>query len=383
MRKKTILILNDSLIFGGGSQKFTSLIANKLSERNFVSVLTFYEYDNLYPLKGKYISLKENLGFFERIINSLKINTIIRPVRIYNQIKSINPDIIISITDFTNVFTIITKLLFRIKTPLIISVRSNPILKYKNSNQIYNFLIKLLYPLKKVNNIVAVSKKIQFILEKNYRIKKNKLKTIYNGINIEKIRKLKEEKIEEYKDLFNNNKTKFITVGRLTEVKGHRYLINAFYKTKQEIENSILLIIGFGPLRDKLEKLIKKKNLEDDIILLGLQENPYKYMAKSDIFVLPSILEGFPNVLLEALACGTPIISTNCESGPYEILDNNRYGFLTKTMDAEDLADKMIFLARNKEAIKKYSKLSLMRAENFNEEKFLNEWLNLIENYLK
>jgi len=162
-----------------------------------------------------------------------------------------------------------------------------------------------------------------------------------------------------------------------------RYLINAFYKTKQEIENSILLIIGFGPLRDKLEKLIKKKNLEDDIILLGLQENPYKYMAKSDIFVLPSILEGFPNVLLEALACGTPIISTNCESGPYEILDNNRYGFLTKTMDAEDLADKMIFLARNKEAIKKYSKLSLMRAENFNEEKFLNEWLNLIENYLK
>ena len=112
-------------------------------------------------------------------------------------------------------------------------------------------------------------------------------------------------------------------------------------------------------------------------------ENPYKYLAQSDIFVLSSLLEGFPNVIIEALACGLPIISTNCESGPNEILANNKYGFLTKIMDSEDLAQKMIHLAENNELMTKYSKLSLKRAEDFNQVKILKEWITLIDNLLK
>ena len=110
-----------------------------------------------------------------------------------------------------------------------------------------------------------------------------------------------------------------------------------------------------------------------------MQKNPYKYLAQSDIFVLPSLLEGFPNVILEALACGLPIISTNCESGPNEILDNNKYGFLTKVGDSLDMSQKMIYLAKNKDLINKYSKLSLERADYFNQEKIMGEWINLIE----
>jgi len=384
MIMRNLLIITDDLIIGGGAQRFTSIIATSLSEKFNVSILTFYEYKNRYPFKGKYYSLKENLGFFVKVINSLRINEIIRPFRIYKRIKRTSPDIIISITDFTNVFTIVTKLIFRIKIPLIISVRSNPVLKYKETNRIFNFLINILYPLKVVNKIVTVSKRIQEILEKNYGIKQKKLKTINNGIEIEKIREFKNENIENYKDIFSrNNLIKFITIGRLVNIKGHKYLIEAFYKVKMKIPNSILLIIGDGPLKFELKALIRKKRLENDIILLGMQENPYKYLAQSDIFVLSSLLEGFPNVLIEALACGLPIISTNCESGPNEILDNNRYGLLTKVMDSEDLAKKMIYLAKNNELMTKYSKLSLKRAKDFNQEKILGEWLNLIEDLLK
>ena len=380
MEKKNILIITESLIFGGGAQKFTSLIATGLSEKFNIFILTFDDHSDIYPFKGKYYSLRENLGLFVKVINSLRMNQLIRPIRIFKKIQSISPDIIISITDFTNVFTIITKLMFHIKIPLIISVRSNPILKYKKKNKIYNTLIRLLYPLKLVNNIVTVSKRIQKMLEKNYGIKKNKIKTIYNGIEIAKIRENKREEIREYKDILNkNNLIKFITVGRLIHIKGHKYLIEAFYNTKKEIPNSILLIIGDGPLRNELEKLILNKNMKDDIILLGMQKNPYKYLAQSDIFVLPSLLEGFPNVILEALACGLPIISTNCESGPNEILDNNKYGFLTKVGDSLEMSQKMIYLAKNKDLINKYSKLSLERADYFNQEKIMGEWINLIE----
>lgn len=381
---RNLLIITDDLIIGGGAQRFTSLIATSLSVKFNVSILTFYEYKNRYSFKGNYYSLKENLGFFAKVINSLRINEIIRPFRIYKRIKRTSPDIIISITDFTNVFTIITKLIFRIKIPLIISMRNNPLLKYKDANKILNFLIKILYPLTIVNKVVTVSKWIQIILERQYGIKENKLQTIYNGIEIEKINENQNEDIEEFKEIFNHfNFFKFINIGRLTYAKGQKYLIEAFYKAKKEIKNSILIIIGEGPLRYELKKLIKKKSLEKDIFLLGLQKNPYKYLAKSDVFVLSSLYEGFPNVILEALACGLPVISTNCESGPYEILNNNRYGFLAKIMDSEDLAKKMVLLAKNKDLMTKYSKLSLERVKNFKQEKILKEWINLIENLLK
>ena len=119
MEKKKILILTEDLIFGGGTQRFTSLIASRLSEKFNVFILTFYDYEDRYHFEGKYYSLRENLGLFVKLFNYLRMNLLIRPIRIFKKIQSISPDIIISITDFTNVFTIITKLIFRINIPFI------------------------------------------------------------------------------------------------------------------------------------------------------------------------------------------------------------------------------------------------------------------------
>lgn len=378
--KKKILILISSLKFGGGAERVTSSLTRKLSDRYNISILTFRHFKNLYSFKGKYYSFKENLGLHRNILNYFKIYTIIRPIRIYKFIKNISPDIILSVMEYSNIYAIFTKFLFRIKIPLIISTHCNPKMVFKKEMRYYNLLIKILYNLDLVDKIITVSRGVEYILENDYRIKKNKLKTLYNGIELAKVKEMAKENIVDYEKIFNNNQVfKFITVGRLSKEKGHRYLIEAFSKVKKDIPNSKLIIIGDGPLREELEMLIEKMSLKNDIVFLGVKKNIFKYLTKSNIFVFSSIYEALPTVLLEALACGLPIISTNCETGPKEILDNERYGLLVKVMDSQDLAEKMIFLAKNPALLKKYSKRSTQRSKFFDIENIKNHWIDLFE----
>lgn len=379
--KKKILIIVPNLKIGGGQERAASLLTKGLSKKYKVFIITYNNYKNHYSIKGEHFSLNEKLRRYGKIPI---IPNIIRPFRIFKLILFLKPDIILSIGDFSNIFIIITKLLFRINITLIIAIHVNPKMQYyKNRASYLNYLIKILYRLKTVNKIITVSKEIQYILSNDYKIQVSKLKTIYNGIETDEIKKKKVKKILEHNEIFDNKSVmKFITIGRLSEEKGHKYLIDAFSKVKKEIENSKLILIGSGPLKHILEMQIKRKALEEDIILLGLKKNPYKYLGKSDIFVFSSKNEGFPTVLLESLACGLPIISTDCKTGPKEILNNGRFGFLVKVMDVDDLAEKMIYLAKNPNLIKIFSKKSIERAKFFDVEKMISEWINLIELYI-
>jgi len=374
--KKKILLILDTLRIGGGTERLTSLITKKLSEKYDINILTFFNYEEMHSFKGKYYSLGNNSTTSSRF---LVFNFIQNLIKTYKLINSISPSVIVSFAIYQNLFSIFIKLLFRIKASLIISIWCNPKLAFNNRT---NFLSKMMYRLKSVNKIVTIAKGVQNILENDYRIKKNKLKTIYSGIEIEKIQLMKNDELYELKDIFENtNLIKYITVSRFIEEKGHKHLIEAFSKVKNIVPNSKLIIRGDGPLRSEIEKQIKEKNLENDIIILGRKKNIFKYITKSDIFVLPSETEGLPTVLLEALACGIPIISTNCETGPKEILDNGRYGLLVNVMDSDDLAEKMLLLAKNRELINEYSKKSLEKAKFFKIEKFYNEWIKLLNQF--
>ena len=127
---------------------------------------------------------------------------------------------------------------------------------------------------------------------------------------------------------------------------------------------------------------VKNRKLTEDVLFLGYKSNPFKYLANSDIFILSSIMEGLPTVLLEALACEIPIISTNCETGPKEILESGKYGILTKVKDKDDLAKNMINLAENKELALKFSKLSLKRVKLFEIKRFIDKWLGVIKKFI-
>jgi glycosyltransferase involved in cell wall biosynthesis len=136
----------------------------------------------------------------------------------------------------------------------------------------------------------------------------------------------------------------FVTAGRLVETKDHSTLLRAFALYRRH-HNGRLLILGAGPLRDSLGALAGGLGLDGAVDFLGFQENPLPYVQAADAFVLSSSAEGFGNVLVEAMGCGTPVISTNCEHGPGEILDDGRYGLLVPPRDPQALADAMARVA--------------------------------------
>lgn len=374
--KKKILILIPSLEIGGGAEKVASTLTRKLKRDYNIHILTFYDDKEKYPFEGEYHSL--NLSFY-----SLK--KLLLPVEIFITIREISPDIIISFLDHVNSLAILIKAIFRIKIPLIVCMHSNPLIYYQQKDKFLNFFIRFLYPLKYVNKIITISREIEKSLNRFYGISYESLKTIYNGIDLEYINQLKEEEIKGKikTTLKNPNLIKFITMGRLTPVKGHKYLIKAFYKTKKAVSNTKLIIIGEGPRKKKLKKLVAQKNLNSDVIFAGLKKNPYKYLIKADIYVLSSITEGLPLALIEAMACSLPIISTDCRTGPREILNNGEYGILTKIKDPDSLGEEMIKLAKNEELRREYAKKSAKRVKYFDITRIKNVWKELIEKEIK
>jgi glycosyltransferase involved in cell wall biosynthesis len=128
-----------------------------------------------------------------------------------------------------------------------------------------------------------------------------------------------------------------LAVGRLMPQKNHRLLVRAFARVRESTD-ARLVILGDGPLRGDLERLVHELGLDDHVSMPGFCPNPYPAMAASDVFVLPSAWEGSPGVLIEAMATGTPVVATDCPSGPREILDDGRHGRLVALDDEEALA---------------------------------------------
>ncbi len=154
---------------------------------------------------------------------------------------------------------------------------------------------------------------------------------IYNPVFDNSIYALATEQVNfpiEIKD-----KIVLLTVGRLSEQKDHLTLIKAFGFFKQTHDNAILFILGTGPLQLMLENYIKENDLSDYVFLMGFQANPYKWVANCDVFILSSIYEGFGNVIAEAIALGKTVVSTDCPSGPAEILQDGALGYLCPLND--------------------------------------------------
>ncbi|MFO0920040.1 MAG: glycosyltransferase, partial [Planctomycetaceae bacterium] len=133
---------------------------------------------------------------------------------------------------------------------------------------------------------------------------------------------------------------RILTVARIDRHKGHRDLLEAVRKVVQEYGRSELLwqIVGDGSERIALETEVQALGLADRVAFVGAVANPYPYYRAADLFCLPSLTEGLPNVLLEALALGAPVLSTDCQSGPREILEDGKWGTLVPVQDPAALA---------------------------------------------
>ena len=185
------------------------------------------------------------------------------------------------------------------------------------------------------DKIIAVSHALNDSLHE-HKLLMGKTVTIYNPINIADI----QERVAQKNPFGFNTGTKIIVgVGRLNPQKRFDTLIRAFAEVRRAIPNTKLVIVGEGDDRETLKQLAVSLGIHDDVLLVGFQENPYAYMGHADVFVLSSQWEGLGNVVIEALAAGVPVVATNCEFGPPEILEHGEYGTLVPVGDVTSLAD--------------------------------------------
>ena len=200
------------------------------------------------------------------------------------------------------------------------------------------------------------------------------MKVVYNIINKENVlRGALESKIEN-PDVFY-----FVAIGSLIPVKGYDKLIEAANILNLKGYNFKIDIIGEGNDRVKLEKLIKKYNLDYIVGLKGFQKNPYPFLNASDVFVMTSLSEAFPTVLCEAMILGKPVITTDC-SGCRELIANGNFGLMAQT-NAEDIAELMGKYLNDNELLNKYAKLSKIRSALFEEEKILTQYQEIFDGY--
>lgn len=191
--------------------------------------------------------------------------------------------------------------------------------------------------------VLANSEGLRRRLVEFYSLPDSLVRTHYNVVDFERLERLSGERLQgEPHSSINDTAAPFliVTSGRLHSQKGHAVLIDAVRELVHERKRSVkLLILGAGDSETKLRQQIDAHRLESHVTLMGFVSNPLPWYKLARLFVLPSLYEGMPNVLIEAVACGTPVLSTDCPSGPSEILDEGRVGRLVPVGDSRALAE--------------------------------------------
>ncbi|MCK5468403.1 MAG: glycosyltransferase family 4 protein [Cyclobacteriaceae bacterium] len=342
----------------GGAERVLSLMANYWAQLNYsIIVITL---DNSTPfylledgIKLEQLSLlKNSVSVFSAIANNITRIKIIR-----KKLIEIDPDIVISFMTETNIISTIGCKI--INKPIIIAERiSYDFLK----SWVWVSLRKLVY---RFSNALIVQT----------RYDKEKHNCLSNTFVINNPLNLKEM-------ILNNNRAekKFLAVGNLSRHKGFDRLIKAFSHLDPKDWN--LSIIGEGSERSNLEKLIYDLNLEDYISMPGRTKAIGKWYKKSSIFVLSSRIEGFPNVLCEAMAYGCACISFDCIAGPNEIITDKVDGYLVKNGDINALSAKMDFLINNPEERRRIGKEAMKISDRLNIDSIMSKWDKIIEKIL-
>jgi len=230
-------------------------------------------------------------------------------------------------------------------------------------------IVRHLYP--HADRIIAIAKGVKRDLLDFLSLHSEKVSVVYNAIDIAAIDRLKREEVSH--PWFQDDIPVLLACGRLAFPKNYPLLLKAFTKVQRYIKAK-LLILGEGEEKGSLENLVRELRIKDNVIFLGFQRNPYKFMAKSHVFILSSSREGFPNVLIEAMACGLPVISTRCPSGPDEIITNEVNGMLVPVGNVDALATAIIRLLKDDQLRRRLSEAGRRRAQDFRAEKMMAEY---------
>lgn len=247
------------------------------------------------------------------------------------------PDAMLSALPHANVVAVWARALARVPTRLVVSEHTIPSLSATHSEQlrarVLPFFMRRAYP--KADAIVAVSEGVARDLATLIRVPRDRITRIYNPVVTPELAARACEPLDH--PWFRDGQPPVVLgAGRLVPAKDYECLLRAFARVRER-RPARLVVLGEGSERPRLERLAATLGIDADLQLPGFVGNPYRYMNRAAVFVLTSRWEGFGNVLVEAMACGTPVVSTDCY-GPREILEDGRHGLLVPVGDAESLA---------------------------------------------
>lgn len=403
-----ILVLVRMLTFGGAERAAANLI-NNLPEENTKVIL--YEDKVDYKCKPEKIVINSPIGS-NHLDSSIKFAQRIKKLQEIKRRE--RPDCTISFTEGPNLVNILS----RTNDKIIISVQEHKSRK-KKADRITDIIHSLLYRLlyRKADIVAGASKGVVKDLIKNFSIPSKIVKVVPNSIDLDMINLQKEKSLEfPQKQIFQNQT--LINIGRLSNQKGQWHLIRVFSKVQQNHQDTKLVFLGKGPLYNYLTNLARNldlnvyhpeitqdKNIDDyHVFFLGFVDNPFKYMDKSDVFAFPSLWEGFSLAVLEAAACGLPIVAADCDSGPRELLapyypvdkktdspefaqngiimplcDDEKYGADDSLTNEEThWANVLSRLLEDEQLRNKYSDQAVKRAKQFTIENIIQNWKQLI-----
>jgi GalNAc-alpha-(1->4)-GalNAc-alpha-(1->3)-diNAcBac-PP-undecaprenol alpha-1,4-N-acetyl-D-galactosaminyltransferase len=361
--KKKIAFVIGALTPGGAERVITNLSNSLLKDYN-VAIITFIESDPFYKLNPsvEVISCFEKIGKPKSVFDSLKLN-----YAIYKKVKTITKthkiDLLIGFITSANI--IATLAAKANKIPSIISERNDPL-----KNDIPKFWVllrKLIYP--KANCLVVQTEKVKQVYDKMITTKD--MEVLPNPISSE---------FSNYCEPYQNREQLILTVGTLNNDKRQEKIITAFKALN--LKNWKLLLIGKGPNTEKIKEQIKALSLTDNVSILSDIKDVYNYYNKAAIFAFASKAEGFPNVLLEAMRLGLPSLSTDCNYGPSELINDGENGFLVPINDQQLFEDKLKILTENEALRQSFSENARRSTEKYLDAVVTSQWSTLIRKHL-
>ena len=376
--KETILLVVPS-IGGGGRERIAVNTAECLRELFDVKVITFTEKKDSYECSCEVINIKAFSSGNSKVLKAL--TQMKRAYCIASFQRKYGAKVIISFGEAANLSAVLSKKFGAVNVVTAV----HGFAEVLNEN-------RMKYILQNSDRVVCISQEMRFEIERKYG-RKSSLCTIENGYNIDEINRKKTIPIGEL-----DGSPKLIAMGRLNEVKGFERMLLSVYELQKEYPQIALYILGEGELRGKLENISEALQIQNHVYFLGNHKNPFPYISAADVYLLTSHNEGFPNALIEALACQTPIVSVECKSGPREILDEEysnekivgikpaRYGILVEDSNEDSefgirFAEAVSFLLKNENLREEYKMKSLKRSKDFSIERYREKIVELIQSF--
>ncbi len=362
MMKICILVTN---IFGvGGCERVTVNLANAFCHKYNVHLISVFNREN---------RIKEELDKRVKVYYIVKGEMQLRYC--YNQackninrkLREIQPDITLFINASTYIFLPVLR---GIRTKSIACEHTNLNNKFHTSS-ILKKIVRA-YAAATCDKIVTLTREDMINYQNKYRLKRNKVTYIYNWIE--------PEIFDNYKIQDGENK-RILSVGRFDRVKGYELLVEVAYRLMKKNEDWQWHIYGSGDenYQKEIEALILEKGLQERLIIKRPETTIYQRYPEYSLLVLTSYYEGLPMVLLEAKACGLPIVAFECPTGPSEIIINDRNGYLVPCYDVEKMVNCIESLIRDASKIQEFSQFAHDNIYKFDKENILERWDNLFE----